>query len=69
MHLSTNWPPAVYLITIVFGLGSMVIASLFLVETKNVELDDVTLSSGRTDSEIQLEKKAAAGYDNEAVEE
>ena len=54
--MNTFWPPAVYLTVVILGSVNLIASYFFLVETKNVNLDEVTISDEPTEETPMLEK-------------
>nr|CDJ83752.1 Major facilitator superfamily MFS-1 domain containing protein [Haemonchus contortus] len=58
-YANVYWPPALYLAVVIAGLVNLVISYFFLVETKNVNLDSVTLhTNSSTEESAMLENEA-----------
>ncbi|PIO62004.1 hypothetical protein TELCIR_16457 [Teladorsagia circumcincta] len=59
-YANVYWPPALYLAVVIAGFVNLIISYFFLVETKNVNLDSVTLNADPTTEEmVMLENDTA----------
>ncbi|KAK6021248.1 hypothetical protein OSTOST_13081 [Ostertagia ostertagi] len=55
-YANVYWPPALYLAVVIAGFVNLIISYFFLVETKNVNLDSVTLTADpSTEESVMLE--------------
>ncbi|KAK5984681.1 hypothetical protein GCK32_005974 [Trichostrongylus colubriformis] len=53
-YANVYWPPALYLAVVIAGLVNLVVSYFFLVETKNVNLDSVTLQTDPSTEELVM---------------
>ncbi|CAJ0941320.1 unnamed protein product, partial [Mesorhabditis belari] len=56
-HLNTIWPPSVFLAVTIVGVINLFVSYFFLVETKNVNLDNVTMGERPEEGSPMLVKE------------